>query len=268
MKEKSFEKIKPKEEIMFDPEKEITEEEWGKMKDVLEKDRKEGKWQNFSIQARSMKILFPEKTKELNLNQDAWQGMENEAVEQLKAFEEHKWWFASHRAADMKILFPEKTPKFMDEDSFQGMKDELERSRKEHRWSFFSKLAANMKILFPERVGEFGISENDWQEMKHTLEYLRKTTKEEALRRKDYWELPEKQVWRGDLTRQAASMKILFPKRVGELNLDKATWQRMQKELEQLREFGQWDDFTPDASRMKILTAEKVEVDESGLKVE
>ena len=270
MKEKSFEKIKPKEEMMFDPEKEITEEEWGKMKDVLEKDRKEGKWQYFSIQARAMKILFPERTKELNLNQDAWQGMENEALEQLKSefYREHKGYFASYWAADMKILFPEKTPKFMDEGSFQGTKDELERLRKEHRWRVFSGLAARMKILFPERVGEFGISEDDWREMKRGFEYVRKTTKKEAFRREEYWENPEKQVWHGDLTREAASMKILFPERVGELNLDKAAWQRMRKELEQYRKWGQWDDFAPDASRMKILAAKKVEVDKSGLKVE
>ena len=88
-------------ELPFDPETEISDSDWQGMKEQLDRFRQDKDWGYFSSQAMAMKILFPEKANDLNLNAEAWQGMK-EGLEELR--QEKDWWNFHSQAMNMKIL--------------------------------------------------------------------------------------------------------------------------------------------------------------------
>ncbi len=87
-------------ELKFDPETEISKTDWQAMKNELESDRQDNDWWAFAHQAMRLKILFPDKASELDLD-SAWQGMKDK----LKSDRQNNRWrdFAT-QAMFLKIL--------------------------------------------------------------------------------------------------------------------------------------------------------------------
>ncbi len=114
-------------ELKFNPETEISETDWQGMKDKLERNRQNNNWWAFANQATYLKILFPDKTVELDLNDLVWQGMKDKLESDRQ---NNNWWaFAAH-AMRLKILFPDKTAGLdLNDSAWQGMKDVLESDR-------------------------------------------------------------------------------------------------------------------------------------------
>ena len=92
---------KPRERIPFDPEKEITADDWEHMAEKLEADRTRNDWRDFSWLAIKMKLLFPERASELNLDTKAWQGMKHGLERDRTA---NQWNSFAWQAMNMKLL--------------------------------------------------------------------------------------------------------------------------------------------------------------------
>ncbi len=62
-------------------------------------------------------------------------------------------------------------------------------------------------------------------------------------------------------------LKILFPEKASELNLDEPAWQEMKDELENYRNNKNWWGFAGRAMHLKILAAHKAEATDQGLEL-
>ena len=123
---------------------------WQRMKQKLEKDRKNGLWSFFAEHATSMKILQPDKVAELKIDDPAWQGMKRELENERGR---GIWRDFAFQATSMKILQPDKAAELnIDDQAWQGMKQQLERYRNEEEWPNFAYQAMCMKILAADKV--------------------------------------------------------------------------------------------------------------------
>ena len=73
----------------------------------------------------------------------------------------------------LKILFPDKMVELNLDSAWQGMKDNLESSRRNDYWLDFASKAMRLKILFPDRVTELDLNDSAWQGMRDELESYR-----------------------------------------------------------------------------------------------
>ncbi len=106
----------------------------------------------------------------------------------------------------------------------------------------------SLKILFPDKASELNL-DSAWQGMKDQLE---------SSRQDNDW---------GAFAYQAIHLKILFPNRKAELDLNDSAWQGMKQNLESNRRFNNWWHFANQAMRLKILAADKVEITDQGLEI-
>ncbi len=145
----SLEQEEAKPELKFDPETEISETDWQEMKNSLESDRQNNSWWGFAEQAMRLKILFPDRTAELNLD-SAWQGMKN----RLEVFRRsYNWRNFAEQARSFKILFPNRKAELdLNDSAWQGMKDDLESDRRNNNWGTFTEQAMRLKILAADKV--------------------------------------------------------------------------------------------------------------------
>ena len=256
--ELTIEEPEKKSELRFDPERDITEEDWRNMRQLLEEYRKDDERKShgsgqevmyFSGQAMYMKILNP--TVVLNLDETAWQVMRQDLErnriqpDRYGVFPGHglsDWGLFARQAREMKILDPE-IDLNLNENAWQGMRQLLDSRRTDKKWGDFSSLAADIKILDPT----LGLNLNP-----DTLRGVRDQL--EIYREADNWWI---------FSWQAMHMKILDPRI--DLNLDETAWQGMRESLKNFR--GDWSSFSKQAMLMKILAAEEVKVTDKGLEI-
>ncbi len=224
-------------ELPFDVERDITKEDWEKLRDGLEKNRQESNWYGYSSRAMQMKILDPSQV--LNLDQHVWNGMK----ETLEVHRRNREWYGySTRAMQMKILDPKRDLN-IDRAAWQGMTDTLEGYRKTNMWDDFSQLAMDIKILDPKQ--DLGLDPVAWKAMVATLETSKVGGHLDA--------------WR------AMELKIIDPNQ--DLNINASVWREMKDRLEEFRREDSAYDFSWQAMAMKILVAEEVKVTENGLEL-
>jgi len=107
-------------QVLFDPEREITRDDWSNMVNYLDRLRNERAWMVFGEMAASMKLLLPDKFATVKLTNDDWEVMKKICDNERKAFLEDGQLDTNEStpvAFYSKILFPEKFPQvdFLDE---------------------------------------------------------------------------------------------------------------------------------------------------------
>jgi len=248
----------------FDAEKVVTPEIWEQMMAAMECYREEpASWIDFAGQAAAMKIICPER--DVVVDDVAWQKMKREMEKyRLDLAEElpHFYGLAMH----MKILDPERSKQDVNPDVLGAAIDQVlnlkyKQYREDEEWDNFSSIAMAMKILNPKI--DLNIDEETWQGMKSQLELYRSDVKIDQ---------PDEDGAFMYFSQLAMKMKIICPQRADELNLDQDTWARLRDELEEWRpDVGgnpsNWQEFTLECMRQKILAAEKVEVTDNGLEI-
>ena len=98
--------------------------------------------------AMRLSLLFPDRKVELNLNDEAFEGMKGR-LEELRG---RDWWNFSYLSMNLSLLFPERKAQLdLNEAAFEGMKGQLEESRGTSWWSF-SDIAMNLSVLASQRA--------------------------------------------------------------------------------------------------------------------
>lgn len=232
-------------ELLFDPERDLTKEDWQMIKDDLEKSRRVEDWASFLSTAVHIKILNPQF--DLGIDQKAWEGMRNmlNAWKENATFE-NRWEVFLSRSADMKILDPTLDLN-LDQADWQRIRDIL---KKTVIWDIFSRRAVEVRLL--DHDYDLNLDQNDWRDIQDTLK---------KYRRDKNW---------GYFCSHAANVKILDSKI--DLGLDKEAWQGMRDKLEWYRERCKNGNeslgvFSDHAREMKILAAEEVKVTDKGLEI-
>lgn len=239
--------------VVFNPERDVTEDEWDEMKTEFLKNIENSKYITNRLDSLTdavwMKILFPERSDELNLTENLWDDLKSIYDSEFRSE------YTSDTLMKMKILFPEKFNEFkpdlasqFDKMKWESMKEELAKYKKESLedefspTSNFSELARKMKIAFPEKVQELGLDDEIANQMKRYIN-------------------DNKDRWYNFLT-NAANFKILFPERTNELNLDDKFWKNAKKVYKTGCQ-GLNPSFF--AESLKVLAAEKIDITDNGL---
>ena len=137
---------------------------WEKMKAVYNKFYNEGKKLRATKQALYLKILFPDRVKELDLDSE-WEEFKSEFD---VVCTDNDWFYATNQAMRLKILFPEKISELELEEKWTKMKEEYKDYYSLEDWWHTTVLAVGLKILFPDRVKELKLEER-WENMKGLL---------------------------------------------------------------------------------------------------
>ena len=248
IKDLTLEEPEKKRGLPFDPERDITEEDWEGMKNDTKKDRAEHMWYFFAKKVMSMNILLPEKMEELDLkNEETWQGMRDYLKKLLKegSSSDH---LVSYATA-MKIIFPERFSEFyVGGEVWEGMKNRLNREREAANWWAFAILALEMKILFPDRSSEF-LDDTAREGMEKLLKKMR-----------------SEKIWY-NYFQQAMQAKVLFPDRASDLYPDKTAWKEIKEHLMRARTDSRGETFLEIAMHMKLLAAEEIKITDQGLEI-
>jgi len=238
-------------ELPFDPERDLSNQDWEKMltklRSRIQNDRnarETGEDRQFfytrcvglSLLAMNLKILNPRV--ELDLDENVWKEM-RETLEAVKY--NGDWQSFSEQAISIKILNPDIFA--LDEVGRQCMKSELERHRRARTWEAFFIQAVQVRII--DRDIDLKLDDGAWQRIRDQLEVNRKN---------EEW---------GEFALHAANMKILDP--YIDLGLDEVAWHGIQTKLDEYRKADSF--FEKHAVAMKILAAEEVKVTEKGLEI-
>jgi len=229
-------------EDYFDAKKEVSNEDWDSMKKVLEYYYESNHDSDFFEIAEDMKIIFPERESELNLDDVMW----NEMARGLR----NTGGYSIVRKA--RVLFPErlKSVYSLDDGDWGEIKhwclefDELysgnfEDFIKKVRFAFY---------LFPERIMELDLENTMWDDAKKIIE---------EYRTKDI----EKFVY------YLAQAKLIFPNKVKRSTVEPEIWSLGREKLQNHRLGNKWKSFAALAATMKILAAEQIQITDKGLEV-
>ena len=247
IKDITLEEPEKKKGLPFDVEKEITEEDWGQVKEAYEQDKIYNAWVDGSSLAMATKVLFPERMAELTGYNDFKERLEDELVWLRGLPDWHEFLWA---AMKIKILFPTtELGGVLGNITWQDLKDEIKEAWSSNDPLFYS-LAMKIKIVFPERFSsELDMNETTWMVAEKWLEYY-------------YMEHD----WIKYVT-QGMIMKVLFPEKASTLSPDKTAWQGMKEQLTGYRARKEWPQFFLHAMRMKTLVAEEVKITDKGLEI-
>jgi hypothetical protein len=231
-----------KEELKFDPEKEISNVNWQEIKTILKYLEQYGYWENLVRQAASMKILCPEKSEELQFEDSTWQKL----IERLRDYGYGTTWreFA-WQAMFIKILDPKKFKELEISRAWEKLKVELKVFKNIEAWGDFARRAACMKSIFPEKSAVLQLDDTALQGMKERLQFYRSSNQ-----------------W-FDFIQQAAFIKILYPEKSAEPQINDQDWRMMMQKYKKLS----WEKKPWLAACLTILAAQKVEVTDKGLKI-
>ena len=226
-------------ELPFDPERDITEEDWKGMRQALEASRKNVG--DFFPQAMAIKLLNPRE--KIDVDEE----YVHLAKRKLKRDLENLKDFSFLENASSVKMFDPQVRRYFSKKSWQEIIEYIKAWKNSKNWSVFLDYAKSIKIIDPSAEINFDVSEEDNNDM---LDWLKEQ------KTPDGWK---------DFTVNAANMRIFDPKL--ELGLDKEAWQAMKAQLEVYQRDHNWKRFSDMAMKMKILAAEELKVTDKGLEI-
>lgn len=210
-----------KKELKFDVEKELTGEDWRRMEEELRLVENELEFNVDSIGrylelAMNMKILFPERFEEIQLD---WQMIKGKVGEHLNDFkrrgEEDYWGELPYFMVYLKVLFPDKVAELEFDKKWDGLKQNLEKNRNSEKWYMFGVHAMQLKILYPNKnkTKELELDSSVWEKIKEEMDSNRSDKN-----------------WRAFI-QMVEVLKILFSEKFKEIGLTDNDWLEMKKEV-------------------------------------
>ncbi len=266
IKNLSTEGLEEKTGPSFDPEKEITEEDWRHIKERIENFPVEKYLDTLNLLAE-VALLLPNRKTELNLSDDLFFKVQNE-TKQARAPSSFQWGRVLSEAFAVRILYPDKELELNSELYHFAINRNLsDLSSEDLAVHGIVRLALESKVVFPEKdcdvIQRVLISNHDWEVIKTALEKL---AKKEFYR--DYFYF-------------AANAKLLWPERFSEIVVTQNMWDGMKDYLNKVRagkkgvlngagliggaiSDSNWITFVKCALSMKILAAERAYLTDKG----
>ena len=148
---------------------------WSALKQELEDLRRRKKWKYFFQVATNTKIIFPERTPELNLDDELWKKLEGHLRGRIMSQGSGKtmWTDIARFAMEARFLFPEKFSQLeLGDDVWRGVLKNLEKHLRKELWTSYCQRAAQLRVVFPGRFHELKVKDN-WQNARDMLAKLR-----------------------------------------------------------------------------------------------
>lgn len=232
----------------FDPERDLTEEDFAGMKELLDSLRQLSNLRAYINLAMKLAILYPERRMDLGLDDDGWKAMKEYFDSERKV--QRRGGHFIYLTMKLAILYPKHRADLgLEDDAWEGMKEQVYWEYKESSPVRFLDLAMYLAILYPERRTELALD--------GALTMLREWL--DSSRQKSNW---------SRYSYTAIRLAIVYPEHKAELQLDDKAWTGMMEQLESLRQGSFWRDFTELAMQLAVLASDGVEIsDTDGLKL-
>ncbi|MFH2104872.1 MAG: hypothetical protein ABII72_01410 [Parcubacteria group bacterium] len=249
----SLEMPEAKKELRFDPEKEISEEEWVNMKRKFELHcsmiHTASTVDFAAATASDLSYVLPSRKDELHLEEHREAMIE--ASKEYVNVDNKNWYNGAWLLSNLVNLFPDHREKILGEEYWENIKNEMDKSveiakDRPQVWSNVAKLATQLSILYPDRRRELQV-ENYQNIILKSYKNSCAGDWKEALEMAEYY-------------------CTLFPDHKADLNLEQKM-PRM-KELYKLAvEENSWSQAASTAYSLTVLSAEKVEITDQGLQL-
>lgn len=235
-----------KEDMRFDPEKDISNEEWQKMKEYLDEIGPDE--QDYYKYAAYMRLLFPERFSELGIDDRLWDRMVG-AYNSIRPST-----VLLEMLTCAKILFPDR--QILEDPNYDEKKKQmLSVLREDRNFDFQSHSIVDYYIIAENIVAKMICDTQERDDFPSlnddVFEDLKKAWKG-AYKKKEW-------IW---CIHVGSDIKILFPEKFSELGVDDEFWRQAKEEIgHELKDVER-------LVKMKILAADKVEVTDQGLEIE
>lgn len=237
------EKSEKKDQLTFDPERDISPQDKQAMRDYL---NSEGQLLPTKAQCLvDYLAIFPDEKEEIhveNIKEDVLRKVQRgDSIESEDSYSPYVSLF--------RTFFPQEDIK-ADEIFFSRSKEVVESNIMEGTFSGYHALQA--LTVFPERRKELDIdTEEAWSEVKATLEYWKSRPKE-----------LENSL--GLLATDGARARLLYPDRFQEITIDRELWSRLKNELLEAKKAEGISYFIHAAFELSVLAAEEAYLDNTG----
>jgi len=237
--ELTVEEPEKQQELAFDPERDITEEDWKIMKEQLKRYKETGDWSSFYREAAAMKVLNPGKIN-IEVDKSSWENITNQPETIFK-----EPLISSVRS--LKNLNPAVSLGSLgiDGDFLNQEEKELREYISNHNWLYIHSRASAFRVVEPNL--KLDLTDQDWEYAKRYLDKYK-----------------EQKDWASFLS-IASDLKIIDFK--VDLGLTQDCWRGMTDVLSLIKKSGSYLFFASCLMFLKILAAEKVEVTEKGLEI-
>ena len=151
---------------------------WDRVKKILDDYRRSEDWDDLASVASSMKQVWPDRIRELGIDDEAWNGMKRVLIEHRDAsfggLAQGDWPAFVWLAADMKILRPDSEDELVSDIAWERIKNNLKEYCEDNNWNSFADMVSWVRILKPDQVKELEVDDDAWQGMRDALEEYRK----------------------------------------------------------------------------------------------
>lgn len=220
----------PAPELVFDPDRDVTEEDWARMKEKMNFFRGND-WANFFRYPTPLLLLAPERRAELQLDDEVWEGLRN-SLTHTHSFDRD--------FIDLAVVFPERRAELPLDELWENGLNELHKNwAPEHKHYYQVQAVANLLLLNPKRKDEIIIP-------------FHFSDIQKVISSADKWNaysIPDFIFY----------SKLLFPSEsfgAMEASIEKS--QLLLKELAKLRREGRYVGFPDNLEDLLLMTAEKV----------
>ena len=242
IKDLSLDQPRKNPEGTFDPEEEITEDDWQHVKEYLEKKKKESRDLFYTILcATNMKIVFPERSREYD-----------DAVLKRIVKEEYNLEPNNHFTfAEIKIITPELVAG--SNPSYEAWERHLGFTKQyiaQGDWILFVNRMFALFVVNPDKASEFSLNKETREKIAQYFKELLETGQLDTFS-----------------FEKLAYASVLFPDEMSSLRSSPALLERARAMLRELRTANNWGRYIQVAAAFKLLCAEKVEVTDKGLEI-
>ncbi|MEK7540035.1 MAG: hypothetical protein AAB558_02200 [Patescibacteria group bacterium] len=231
----------PAAELVFDPERDITEEDWQRMLQQMNQ-FKGNNWANYLRFPTPMILLAPERRGELELNEEAWESLKYG----MGHYDQSK--YPSGRVTsigeffDLAVVFPERRAELPLEMLWDYFLKDFE-NRKQHS----ADEAVILLLLAPERRKEIPLPANYWTQIKDMIDKDQTEARRATGRRFD------------QVPGLVMAAKLLFPDYpVTDLGSFEVEMGRHAKQLKEERRAGNYIWFPDTLERLLLFSADKI----------
>jgi hypothetical protein len=232
-------------ETFFDLNVEVTREDIGKMRKVIEQFRMARIWGAYLTFASAFVHLFPETRSEFVLSDKDVKKLDDFIKEDQK----HITSSPTHSlslAQKFLSLYPTHEGMVALDELSEVMAKRIKELRTKDELIQYIYEAYNLALLFPKGVN--GFDDEVFQKINGLLQGFNGGQSFNGTIRPDNAYLITSRV------------VVLFPQHREEINIDKSLFQVGQKKLKRFRNFNRWDDFAETALALKILSSVKTEI--------
>jgi hypothetical protein len=221
----ALEKPESRVDLPFDPERDITGEDWRKIMKYLNNNLMRNKKLLTDVSSSllaSIKLLAPDKISPYTLDSRNWGVYKKEILESREGKGATGLTYSFNKERRAKILFPQYFSEIKLESlEITDLKNQCSGQKSSLLWQQLAETLVKFKMLAPDHFAADINTEEMWPDLLRDAQAMRETMNDLDARHRFGWYL--------------ANLKLVFPQHARELPLDSQTWRQLRDTLDYYR---------------------------------